>query len=188
MFDAGRRSEAVRIAQAARILFHDTKQSKSLVRTLLNRPDIKLRSTVPLSQPGLPNYQPLGFLGLEANTGHFRPFLDNTSRSVEVPLGDWWSAEPILRSLDGIAVAITRRELVLEAANTDGGAHVDLARSLKYQLLMRGFGLSVGVGWRSGVKATVIFRDAHLAALRQIGHEIITSPELGALAAGATSG
>lgn len=179
-YDAGRHDEAIRIAQATRVLFHETKKSRSLVRSLLNRPDIKLRSTVTL--PSAANYHAFGFLGMEVNTGRFRPFLDNSPRSEEVAVSDWWTSETILRSLDDKRLSVTRRELVLDAANTDGGAHVDVARSAKYEMLIRGLGLSIGVRWRSGVRTTVLFRNAHLAALRQIGHEIITSPELNRLA------
>jgi hypothetical protein len=179
-YDAGHRAEAVRIALAARVLFHDTSRSTSLIVGHLKLDAIKLRSTaVPLTGP---NASAIGFIGLEPDTCGFRPLGDDGLRSEQVDLSTWWSDEPILK-LRKTNEFVTRRELVLAAANRDGGAHVDANRPKEYDRLEAGLGFQVEVGYANGERKIITFRYANLAALRQVGHEILTSEELIKLAA-----
>lgn len=178
-YDAGLRAEAIRIALAARILFHQTKASSALVAGHFKLMDIKLRSTaVPLTGP---NANAIGFIGLEPDTCGFRPMRDGSPRNEQVELAKWWDGEPILRLHSNEFV--TRRALILAAANKDGGAHIDTTRSAEYDRIESGMGFQAEVGWRDGTRKLITFRYANFAALRQIGHEILTSEELLKLAA-----
>jgi hypothetical protein len=179
-YDAGQRAEAVRIALAARVLFHDTPRSTSLIVGHLKFDTIKLRSTaVPLTGS---NASAIGFIGLEPDACGFRPLRDDGSRSEQIDLTTWWSVEPILK-LRKTNEFVTRRALVLAAANKDGGAHVDANRSKEYDRLEAGLGFQAEVGYPDGQPDIITFRYANFAGLRQIGHEILTSEELLKLAA-----
>lgn len=174
-YDIGMRAEAIRIAVAARLLFHDTDASRSLILSHLGRADLRLRSTaVPVVGPGA--HFP-GFVGLEPDRSSFRPFLDDSPRNEQVDLHTWWSGERILK-LSKSDEFVTRRDLVLAAANKDGGAHVDAPRGREYERLEAGLGVQIEVGRTDGTCALITLRFANLAALRQIGHEILTSKDL----------
>jgi len=180
LYDEGRSEEAIRIALAARVLFHETKQSHSLVRGHLGKQSIQLRSTTMLIMSAAPHF--LGFLGIDASTGEFRAVLDETKRSVLLPLAAWWEVEPILMLSKSTGETVTRKQIILAAANKDGGAHVDPAKPTEYERLEAGMGITAMVKTKDGKRLGVIFRNANLAALRQIGHELLTSEELAALA------
>ncbi len=174
-YDLGLRAEAIRVAVAARVLFHDARSSRSLIRRHLGREDLRLRSTaVPTSGHGA--HFP-GFIGLEPDHCSFRPFLDDSPRDEQVDLDTWWSGEPILK-LSTSEEFVTRRRLVLAASNRDGGAHVDTRRTADYERLEAGLGIQMDVGRTDGTRSLITLRFANLAALRQIGHEILTSKDL----------
>jgi hypothetical protein len=174
-YDVGHRAEAVRIALAARVLFHDTPSSTSLIVGHLKLDAIKLRSTaMPLTGP---NASAVGFIGLEPDTCGFRPFLDDGPRNEQIDLKKWWRVEPILK-LRKTSEFVTRQNLVLAAANKDGGAHIAVSKSKEYDRLEAGLGIQAEVGYANGERKIITFRYANLAALRQIGHEILTSSEL----------
>lgn len=178
-YDAGLRAEAVRIASAARVLFHDTRNSRSLLRTQLGMAGLRLRSTaVPVVGPAA--HFP-GFIGLEPDTSSFRHYGDDVPDDKQVDVETWWSKEPILK-LSKRDELITRKHLILAAANTDGGAHVDSRRTVEYQRLEAGLNIKLEVGYCDGTRGTISLRYANLAALRQIGHEILTSKELAEMA------
>lgn len=177
-YDTGHREEAIRIGTSARVLFHDTKQSRSLICTLLAKPSVRIRSTC--SDVTRPDGHSLDFIGIEPSSGGFRPYLDEVERDEQVDFATWWTREPIMRLFRG-AETITRKQLVLAAANKDGGAHVDVNTPSEYDRLESGVGMKVGVRFSTGEERLVILGFANLAALRQIGHEILTSPDITAL-------
>ena len=59
--------------------------------------------------------------------------------------------EPILK-LPKTNELITRKQLILAAANKDGGAHVDHRRTDEYQRLEAGLNIKLVVGYRDGSK------------------------------------
>lgn len=140
---------------------------------------IRLRSTC--SELNSPQRHILGFIGVEPSRQTFRPFFDEVVRDELVSIRDWWSTEPIMKFVITDEL-ITRRQLVMAAANKDGGAHIDSNKPSEYARLENGMGLSLDVQFTSGVRRRVECKFANLAALRQIGHEILTSNELTALA------
>src|SRR5438270_5754896 len=143
-YDAVLRAEAIRMAVAARVLFHETTRSTSLILGHFKFREIKLRSTaVPLTEAAI------GFIGLEADTGGFQPPRDDGPRSEQIDLEKWWGVEPILK-LRKTNEFITRRDLILAAANKDGGAQVDADRSDEYDRLEAGLGFQIEVGSRDG--------------------------------------
>ncbi|HEY3853856.1 MAG TPA: hypothetical protein VGO67_05630 [Verrucomicrobiae bacterium] len=177
-YDAGRREEAIRIAVPARVLFHDTHNSQSLVKTHLKMQGIQMRSTC--SGMNAANPALLSFIGLEPGTASFRPRFDDVLRDEQVSLDIWWQGEPIMQLFRG-KETITRRQLILAAVNKDGGAHVDPIRPTEYERMDAGLGIELDC-IIAGQKRRVPVRFAQFAALRQIGHEVLTSSQLIALA------
>ena len=86
-----------------------------------------------------------------------------------------WLEEIVFRAGDH---AVSRHELFKWAANKDGGAHVDLNLPAAYRAYSRPGAIgSVSVGGQ-----TFPLEDAQLVALRQLGWEVLSSPETVALA------
>ena len=77
----------------------------------------------------------------------------------------------------GPQLKIRRKDVVLCAADRDGGAHVDPRLSAEYQALVEGL-------WRAtkGPPRTEIsLPDDQFVLLRQMGYEVLNSPDLAAL-------
>src|ERR1044071_1171681 len=88
-YDSGLRAEAIRIAVATRVLFHDTPNSHSLIRSHLGLSDLRLRSTaVPLLGPEA--HFP-GFIGPEPRSSSFRHYGDDSPRDEQVDFNTWWN-------------------------------------------------------------------------------------------------
>jgi hypothetical protein len=172
-YDSGKCEEAMHIAVPARALLHGTSNTRSLVFEYFGNRDIKLRSTTMLNMGS--DSQFLGFLRLEANTGRFRPFLDDTKRNVMMPFKEWWETEPVLKLLNDDDETITRKEIILNAANAVEGTQ---ETSTEYRRLESGLGIAIMGVTNDGRDVRIDFRNANHAVLRQIAHELLTSEEL----------
>jgi hypothetical protein len=73
-YDDGVREEAIRVAQVARVLFHQTSQSRALFLSHLTAEKLKLRSTCDDLTRCDSHF--LGFMALDPSYGSFTPFLD----------------------------------------------------------------------------------------------------------------
>lgn len=175
-FDEGHLAEAVRIATAIRVLIHQTTRSESLLKQLGVRETIGLMTSVdttPITS-AVTIWDGLSVLPPMPQSA-FPAFL-RSMKLTKIPLPDWWQqivmAENRLR--------VTRRQIVLMAANKDGGAHVDEDLNDTEQLLKRGM-------WRqatytpSGIVEEAL-SNQHMIGLRRFGFEILHSEELMALA------
>jgi hypothetical protein len=103
-----------------------------------------------------------------------------TSHRNELVKFKWWWENEIVFVLDSGA-ELNRKDLVLAAANKDGGGHVDKAYDKKYEELMQGQGVFMTVNPSNAPSFQIKSKQAHLAALRQIGYEVLTSPDVQAL-------
>jgi len=184
LYDAGRMEEALRIAVAARVLFHNTHQSKAIIGGHFPANGMKLVSTT-MFKPGFPvkDSHFLGFIGMYPSFGCFKAVLNDGNRKESIDWQQWWSVEPIM-ALNKAQESVTRKQLVLACANKDGGAHVDAVKPGEYERLEDGLGIEiVGTFWGKTEPQRVKLRYANLAALRQIGYEILSSEGLTRLAA-----
>lgn len=136
-YDEGDFSEAKRLATTLRLLLHDTKQSKSLLRQLdlLNKlrfidtagviepdkfetlPRGRFRASIAIGVPLAPiawgSWKGFRFVArLDDHRTSFRP----------IPFPTWWNSAVVAIPPK---FRLSRRELVLGVANQDGGAHVD---------------------------------------------------------------
>jgi hypothetical protein len=173
-FDVGRRDEVIHVAHAARMILYGTPKARPLLREYFGDKSVHLRSTTMVKLPDDSHY--LGFMGLEANTGRFRPLLDDTKRNTLLPFHEWWN-EPVIR-INQQNETITRMAIILLAAGGQGCAGLDARMLGNYEHLVTGLGMKALVKTKDGRDVTIVFQRADLAALRQIGHELLTSPEI----------
>jgi hypothetical protein len=175
-FDAGDHDESIRIAAAVRVIFHNTGNSTSLLRHL-GDPPISIVSTCP-PPPTNPNIIQvrmdggLTVLHVSATGAEYRVALGDALFKYFMACPDWW--QQTLLTADGVNT--TRKELVLGATNKDGGAHVDPNITKEYAL-------AAARTWIGQVGGRTVFikNDPHLVALRQLGYEVLASPDLIAL-------
>ncbi len=172
-YDNGFEDEAKRLAVAIRILVHDTSSSKSLLSSL-NKKSIKFYDSANSYDPkNLLPYNGLTMMRLSTSegAGYVAP-LDggppSRSRTRKIAFNTWWNGVFVIR--DKYGKTFTRRDLVLNTANTDGGAHIDPTLDEPYAKLSRFNSL----GWK------VFRRDIEddfsnspvLPIIRQITHEV----------------
>lgn len=160
------------------MLFHDTKSSTSLLK--------HLRSTTIniLTTTDDPSERTIHFIGMgisrvvvngENSYSTYIPQLGDGPISFFVPLSKWWNQ--VVMVLGG-KHRITRKNIVLAAANKDGGAHVDKELTVEYEALAKE-GSTGHFECRYKSKTIEIpDSNAHMLTLRQMAYEVLNSPEL----------
>jgi hypothetical protein len=201
-YDQGKTHEAVRIATSLRVLFHDTDNSKSLCRHL-GKSHLMLASTME-RDPGTGDM----FLGLIGMKAQFPITISKVQGGLKIemkqgdglmrchPLGanmkwffvnydQWWRKQVVFRNR---SLNACRRDVILSAANKDGGAHVDAKYDAKYDAIAKGFGMQMlmyvnktpmGAPTPDDPDALAAkLTDPHLAAIRQMANEVLASPDI----------
>lgn len=171
-FDEGYLHEAKRLATTLRVLLHDTTQSRSLLRQLGIKSQIGFYDTCL-------DFNPKNLL---SHNGILRIHLSNHEAVYEAPLDDtplgmnhskrfedWWD-KLVFASPEGNG--FTRKKLVTDLANKEGGAHVDPKLNGKFEKLTNGEFLNTQ--FVTEEKASYI-ENAPAHALRQIAFEVIRS-------------
>jgi hypothetical protein len=191
-YDAGDAEEAIRIATSLRVIFHQTRQSTSLLShlratyarmmTSVPKPPYPQEWFSPLAnisammyfpephRKECPNYEASRFVSPLT----YKPLLSSASLTRAVSGPDWWSAEPVIILHKKKS---TRKDIVLWAANKDGGAHVDAQLPFDYVHLSN----CIRLGAASDPTAemtTETAKNAPFALLRQMAHEALNSPDL----------
>jgi hypothetical protein len=173
-FDAGFHDEAIRIATVVRVLIHQTKNSTSLLKHL-NATTINLLSTCEPTTPNTLLAKGMGTLSYSSEGGwSYFPSLGDGPIKELIPVSKWWDQEVMVHH----PVRLTRRKIVLSAANQDGGAHIDEKLSAEYEALTKaGF---AGVVSHTGPAGTTTksLEGSHFVCLRQMGYELLHSPAL----------
>ena len=173
-YDRGFEGEARRLAATVRILVHDTKSCKSLLSQLghketLDYHDVSRRLPEPEEDKSGTFRMTVRFgggLGLSPAGFMFYPQLGDPQRKL--PFDRWWEAVLIERPQHEIK--FSRRDVVLNVADRDGGAHVDHALDEQYAYLHRNDAFKGGT-FRNGEPAE-IENSPVLASVRQIAHEL----------------
>jgi hypothetical protein len=180
-YDAGFEDEGVRIATVIRTLFHDTSKSTSLL-THLSVVECQLLSTCPQIGLDVRHFECMTHRTVAGpSEAHIRPALGDSIFSAFIDRKDWWDQ---VVSVPHYEHRLTRKEIVLVAANRDGGAHVDAALTPAYEALSVVGG---DVVWYDAGKQEVARwspTTIHLAYLRQLSFELLNSPALHALSVG----
>jgi hypothetical protein len=172
-FDAGHTEEALRIAVTLRVLFHDTKTSISLLTHLGLKSLALVLSTF---EPGYRENKEARTFSVTIpvflnSLGQRTPPLSGSRRHEFITASEWW--EEIIAYTN---YKVSRKDVVLAAANQDGGAHVDASPSKKTETMIRGF-LTI----KKVVAGKIIeqrINNDHFPLLRQFGYEVLNSPEL----------
>jgi hypothetical protein len=168
LFDLGYPEEAIRIATAIRVLVHDGPRSRKGEGSLLRLLDAEGASLVTTLKPQPPDPRLLMSDGFVLVPGNIRPWKDYLLvPPLELPIAEWWTQPIFVVNRE----PITRRDLVLGAANKDGGAHVDKHLSPGYVTAMNLWEMK-----------DVPLSMNHFFALRRIGLEVLSSADLYRLA------
>lgn len=183
-YDAESRDDAIPMAAPMTAIFHHSGWMTSLL-TLLGKRHISLLSTCtkkPENSTGT-SWQGLVAWELNPQTMVFDcvPKFDSTKkthRSVKVDY--WWDSEAICQVEH---VKVRRRDLVLHAANLGGEAHVQETFPAQNRWLLEGNGWRTMFRPAQGPEREIVLYHALPAALRQIAHEVLNSPELRSITA-----
>ena len=106
----------------------------------------------------------------------YRPHLGDSLDKYPLPASEWWEQVVLVLS----ERPFSRKQIVLSAANKDGGAHVDKRLDDEYAFLAACNDLGAFLRLDSEDVAFP-FSDAHYVSLRQMAWEVINSPDLIAL-------
>lgn len=163
-YDNGYYADARRLAVILRVLFHSRRDP-----SLLQRLGLSATSMVDTS-PALDPRNLLPFHGLvslkfEDGEWSYAPKLDADSPSARAPVNQWWNG--VIFS-DRKNRNLTRADIVLTAANQDGGAHVDGKVREDYAELH----FANSLGWVND-QGKPPSGDVRYVAIRQIAHEVL---------------
>jgi hypothetical protein len=174
-YDAGLHEAALHIAVALRVLIHETSNSHSLFGQLALRNSVKLLSTIPKFESEIkttdnPITETFMF-GVGIGPFGFAPHLGNSPYKHYLLVEEWWNE--IVHEFRQI---FSRGDIILAAANQDGGAHIDPNPNQKTILLRDSIGTlttttSLGTQKRE-------LTNPHFSLIRQFGFEILNSPDL----------
>lgn len=170
-FDQGHLAEFKRVATALRTLVHDTGSSTSLLSHLGEKAIDFVGSGYPYDARNLLTHH--GLIGMQTSSSSGASYFAFCQMPADpfpsrlMTFDDWWS-EPVIKDSQGRF--LTRRDLILIAANQDGGSHVDGSIDETYDDLARRNSL----GWMSFDGTTEKAMDqAEAYSIRQIGWEVL---------------
>lgn len=171
-FDAGHAEEALRIAVTLRVLFHDTRKSISLLTHLGLKSSALVLSSF---EPGYIKYEDGTFCvtipAMFDSLGERKARLSRARRHDFITASEWWQEVIAFTNYN-----ISRKDVILSAANQDGGAHVDATPDNKTDAMIRGTWTIIRVV-EGKVKEQRVNND-HFPLLRQFGYEVLNSPEI----------
>ena len=167
-YDSGETVEGRRLATSIRVLLHDTRNSKSLLGQM------GLKSIKYWSIKGhkpeilLSTYSGLTLLQKDSTDSPWRyvpAFNLIRGEPKKLQFSEWWNEIVVI---DNKRRTFTRKEIVMNVANTDGGAHIDPSLDEAYWDFSRED--SLGTIIINGER--VPCENPELACVRQITHEI----------------
>lgn len=176
LFDAGHWDEAVRLAVGIRVLIHDAEKSKSLLRQMHVREQVKLATSFGLSARLPKNFQPtlvFPIFASSAESGTSVPFR-LPMPPILMAVNEWW--EEIVWMQES---TLTRKTIILHTANKEGGAHVQASAPETIKELRQGLSKVTSVkinGVEVGTPG-----NYHFILIRQFAHELLNSESLAEL-------
>ncbi|MDH2917232.1 MAG: hypothetical protein PXX77_10205 [Gallionella sp.] len=171
-YDAGHVVEAVRIGVVIRVLCHDTPRSVSLLQHMGQKSSLELVTTAKTVPGHLLATVDFAELMAGITFGNDLVYDPLPKGSPTVPCPSWWDQPVFCRD----KVMYTRKDIVLAAANKDGGAHVD-APDENLLALQEGFWNKTTTN-ADGIKTTVSLSNNHFRMLRRFADELLNSQEL----------
>jgi hypothetical protein len=173
VFDGGLEAVAKHISLSLRVLLHHHGQSRALLDQLGLRDGRYLTSAPPLNPKNLLTECNLVMMHVGPTGARYHPLVAAGAPPFPlqpIPFVDWWN-NPVLR--DNRGRTFCRRELVLNVADTDGGAHVDPELEEAYMAISRGN--SLGWMFSTSTEKSVPEGRPELACMRQIAHELLAT-------------
>lgn len=172
-FDGGLEAVAKHISLSLRVLLHHHRQSRALLDQLGLRDGRYLTSAPPLNQNNLLTECNLVLMHVGPTGARYLPLVAAGGPPFPlqpIPFVDWWN-NPVLK--DNCGRTFCRRELVLNVADTDGGAHVDPELEEAYMAISR----ENSLGWvfSTGAENSALEGRPELACMRQIAHELLAT-------------
>lgn len=178
LFDRGDADEGIRIAVELRVLMHPsggTPLLEQLEKTM--QPNIRLLSTSADIGPNV--MAAVGSLSSSRVTlqdgkvvATHAPLIDRSGIRNFMPWRDWWAQPVYLMS----GRYISRGEIASDAANKEG-AHIAPKLPAAYKALQAGH-TTIDQHRDGEFIAKIALEDVHLYDLRQMAHEVISSPDL----------
>ena len=175
-YDSGCAEEAIRIGVAIRVLCHDTQKSESLLTKMGRKDTLQLVTTAKTVPNDFLVNMDFGELMAGMTFGRTLEYDPVPEDAPAIFCADWWEQPIFIRDKK----AYTRKDVVLSAANKDGGAHV-ANPDAKLQALQEGFWIRT-VTHADGTTRTEPLADNHFRMLRRFAEELLTSKELLTLA------
>lgn len=176
-FDNGFEGEAIRLATVIRVLVHDTSKSVSLL-SLLSKKDIYFYDTASeYRHDNLISQHCLVMMKMSpSEVTYIAPldYLPDDRKGRKISRNEWWANKVVSTYVESDIrdrTVFTRKDLILNVANTQGGAHVDSRLDEAYAALFR-FASSQLTVVRPGYKGN-IENNPILPSIRQIAHEVI---------------
>jgi len=172
-FDSGLEAAGKYISLNLRVLLHDHRQSRALLDQLGFRSGRYLTSAPPLNPRNLLTECNLVAMRLSNAEARYLPLIATGGGPLPlqpIPFVNWWN-DPVLK--DNRNRILCRRELVLNVADTDGGAHVDPELEEAYMAISR----ENSLGWvfGNGNETSAVEGRPELACMRQIAHELLST-------------
>lgn len=168
-FDAGDHKYAKPMATALRVMLHKSRHSQPILDQLRLRTGRFFTVAEPLNPNNVLSECNLVYLRGSLSGAAYVPQLElRPGFKHRMPFPEWW-VRPIAKGQDG--QTMSRMDIVLSVADTDGGAHVDGELPPKYASFRAGKFL----GWYfivEGQKAELI-ESPEYGCIRAIAHEVL---------------
>ncbi len=174
-FDQGFEGEAKRLAVTVRVLLHDTDRSHALLGQTDKKPTLVWDTALPNEIGNQTPYGGLVFAAIGGNESKYVAMLDDVPQKRQIPFDEWWNAKVFS---DDRHETLSRRDLILIAANQDGGAHVDPALDEVYARLSKDNSMG---GFVLDANGTKPLPGPERAAIRQVTHELLKTLQPGYL-------
>ncbi|MCF8304095.1 MAG: hypothetical protein K9I94_12525 [Bacteroidales bacterium] len=175
-FDKGFLEESLRLSVCIRVIFHNTRNSTSILKHLDKENINVLSSCGENRNEDVQNATFLESLIMFEGGKGLRPMLNDGPAWCyeEIYFSEWWN-QIVLITNEG-QDKFSRKSLILNLANKDGGAHVDENLDLDYERLKDGYWIYPNEV--DGEEIDTKFEDPHYLHVRQIAWEILNSKDL----------
>ena len=173
-YDCGSVWEALRLATSVYTLVHDGgRNSKSILTQMNAKSGLRfLCSSDPVSPSNMIASHNLVMMEASLNGARYRPVLEAMPEQWRwTAFSTWWEKDPIFSSGNGKGL-VTRKNLVFNLRNKEGGAHYDPAVAESEYTAMAERALWT---FSSSQHQEVELHGLELATMRQIAFEVMQS-------------
>ena len=172
LYDEGCLEEAIRIGVVLRVLCHDSNHSISLLTKMGEKDTLRLVTSAKTVSNDLLLDIDFGELMAGMNFGHTLEYSALPEDAPIISCHEWWDQPVFFRD----KTLYTRKDVVLSAANKDGGAHVDIPDD-KLWALKEAFWVR-SVNYADSRNNLEPFVNNHYRMLRRFAEELLSSTEL----------